>query len=44
MTIACLHNFLRKSPDSAAIYTPQGMFDYEENDRVTESTWNAMSN
>jgi hypothetical protein len=25
MTIACLHNFLRRSPDSAAIYTPPGL-------------------
>jgi len=28
MTIACLHNFLRRSSDSAAIYTPPGTFDY----------------
>jgi len=31
MTIACLHNFLRRSPDSAAVYTLPGTFDYEEN-------------
>ena len=43
-TIACLHNFLRRSPDSAAIYTPPGMFDYEENGRVIEGSWRAKSN
>ena len=42
MTIACLNNFLR-SPDSAAIYTPQRTSDYEENGRVTEDSWRAMS-
>ena len=44
MTIACLHNFLRRSPDLAAIYTPPGTFDYEENGRVIEGSWKAMSN
>ena len=44
MTIACWHNFLRRSPDSAAIYTSPGIFDYEENGRVTEGSWRAMSN
>jgi len=44
MTIACLHNFLRRSPDSAAIYTLSGTFDYEENGRVNEGSWRAMSN
>jgi predicted RNase H-like nuclease len=44
MTIACLHNFLRRKPDSAAIYTPPGTFDYEENGRVIEGSWRAMSN
>jgi len=34
MTIAHLHNFLRSNSDSAAIYTPPGTFDYEENGRV----------
>jgi len=43
MTVACLHNFLSRSPDSAAIYTP-GTFDYEENSRVIEGSWRAMSN
>jgi len=43
MTIACLHSFLRRSPDSAAIYTPPGTFDYEENGRVIEGNWRAMS-
>jgi len=36
MNIACLHNFLWRNPDSAAIYTPPGTFDYEENGRVIE--------
>ena len=44
MTVVCLHNFLRRSPDSAAIDTPPGTFDYEENGRVTEGNWRAMSN
>jgi hypothetical protein len=44
MTIACLHNFLRRSPDSAAIYTAPDTFDYEENGRVIEGSWRAMSN
>jgi hypothetical protein len=35
--------FLR-SPDSAAIYTTPGTFDYEENGRVIEGSWRAMSN
>ena len=43
MTIACLHNFLRRSPDSAAIYTPPETFDYK-NGRVIEGSWRAMSN
>ena len=44
MNFACLHNFVRRSPDSAAIYTPPGKFDYEENGRVTEGSWGATSN
>jgi len=44
MTIACLQNFLRRSPDSAAIYTTPGTLDYEENGRVIEGSWRAMSN
>ena len=44
MTIAYLHNFLRSSPDSAAIYTPPGTFVYEEKGRVVEGSWRAMSN
>jgi len=44
MTIACFHNFLRRSPDSAAIYTSPGTFGYEENGRVIEGSWRAMSN
>jgi len=45
ITIACFHSFLRRSPaDSAALCTPPGTFDYEENGRVTEGSWRAMSN
>ena len=44
MTIACLNKFLRRSPDSAANYTPPGTFDYEENGRVIEGSWRALSN
>jgi hypothetical protein len=44
MTIACLYNFLRRSPDSAAVYTATGTFDYEENGQVIEGSWKAMSN
>jgi len=44
LTVVCLHNFLRRSPDSAAIDTPPGTFDYEENGRVIEGNWRAMSN
>jgi len=43
MTVACLHNFLRRSPDSATIYTPPGTFDYEENGRVIEGSWRDMN-
>jgi len=38
MTIACLHNFLRRSSDSAAIYTRPCAFDYEENGRLIEGS------
>jgi len=44
MTVACLHSFLRRSRDSAAIYTPPGTFDFKANGRVSESSWRAMSN
>jgi len=44
MTIACLHNFIRRSPDFAAIYTLPGTFHYEENGRVIEGSWRGMSN
>ena len=43
VTVACLHSFLR-GPDSAAIYTSPGMFDFEENGRVVEGSWRSMSN
>jgi dTDP-4-dehydrorhamnose 3,5-epimerase-like enzyme len=44
MTIACLHNFLRRSLDSTAIYTPSGIFNFEESGRVITGSWRAMSN
>jgi len=44
MTIACLYNFLRRGPDSAAICTPSGTFNFEEKGRVIEGSWRAMSN
>jgi hypothetical protein len=44
MTISCLDNFLRRSPDFAVIYTPPGRFDYEENGRVTEGSWRVKNN
>jgi len=44
LTVTCLHNFLRRSPDWVAVYTPSGTFDCEENGRVIEGSWRAMSN
>jgi hypothetical protein len=44
MIVACLHNFLRRSLDLAAVYIPPGTFDLEENGRVIEGTCRAMSN
>jgi hypothetical protein len=44
MTIACFRSFLRRGPDSAAVYTPPGTFDYEENGQVIKGSWRAMSN
>jgi hypothetical protein len=40
MTVACVHNFLRRNPDSAAIYTPPVTFDCEENGRRAMSNEN----
>ncbi|XP_011884009.1 PREDICTED: uncharacterized protein LOC105571142, partial [Vollenhovia emeryi] len=42
MTIACLHNFLRRQ--SATIYTPPGTFDYEENGQLIRGSWRALEN
>lgn len=42
MTIACLHNFLRRQPESALAYTPPGTFDYEENDQLIEGSWRTL--
>jgi hypothetical protein len=39
-----LTQFLRRSPDSAAIFSPPGTFDYEENGRVIEGSCRAKSN
>ena len=44
MTVAYLHNFLKRSSDSAAIYTPPSTFVYEGNGRVIEGSWRAMCN
>jgi hypothetical protein len=44
MTIACLHNVLRRNPDSAAMYTARGTFDCEENGQMIEGSLRAMSN
>jgi hypothetical protein len=44
MTIVCLHNFLRRSPDTAAVFIPPGTFDYEKNGGVIEGSWRTMSN
>ena len=43
MTMASLNNFLRRQPDSAAIYTSPGTFDTEENGSVIEGSWRAMT-
>jgi hypothetical protein len=40
VTFACLHNFLRRNLDWAAIYTPPGTFDCEENVRTAMSNEN----
>jgi hypothetical protein len=44
MTVAFLHNFLRRSPDWSAIYTVSGTFDYEENVRVIAGSWRSVVN
>jgi len=44
MTIVCLQNFLRRSFDSTAIYTPSCTLNFEENGRGIEGSWRVMSN
>ena len=39
MTIAHLHNFLRRSTHSADIYTPPGTFDHEVDGKLVEGSW-----
>lgn len=39
MTVICLHNFLRKSSTSQAIYTPSTSFDSEQNGVLVEGNW-----
>lgn len=43
IVMACvhLHNYLRKSSNSTQIYSPQGVFDNEENGLVTPGSWRA---
>jgi hypothetical protein len=43
MTITLLHNFLRRQPESAAVYTPPGTFDSEENGVITDGAWRSTS-
>lgn len=44
MTITHLHNFLRRNNNSAAIYTPNGIFDSEVNGNFIEGTWRDTNN
>jgi len=44
MTIAHLHNFLRRNNTSAAVYTPNGIFDSEVNGNFIEGTWRETNN
>lgn len=39
MTVVLLHNFLRRRPQSAELYTPKGTFDCEEEGVVRNGTW-----
>lgn len=39
MTCVLLHNFLRRSKSSRALYTPPGALDYEENGNVVQGSW-----
>lgn len=44
MTVAHLHNFLRKSSTSCSLYTPSGTFDKEDEGGLTAGTYNDVSN
>ncbi|CAH1987006.1 unnamed protein product [Acanthoscelides obtectus] len=39
MATICLHNFLRKSHSSRNIYTPDGTFDKEKNEKIIPGSW-----
>lgn len=39
LAIVCLHNFLRQSPTSHNLYTPNGTFDMEEAGQVIPGSW-----
>jgi len=44
ITIAHLHNFLRRNNNSSAIYTPNGIFYSEVNGNFIEGTWRDTNN
>lgn len=41
LTVARLHNFLRRRPESVNLYNPPGTFDSEEEGVVTNGSWRA---
>jgi hypothetical protein len=42
MTIAHLHNFLRRSTHAADAHTPPGTFDHEVDGKLVEGSWRSM--
>jgi len=44
MTVAHLHNFLRRSTNSMNVYTPPGVFDSEIEGRFIEGSWRMNTN
>lgn len=46
MATICLHNFLRRSQTSRNMYTPNGTFDYEDNDgnTIASGQWRQENN
>lgn len=44
MSVAHLHNFLKKSMNSVNIYTPSGTFDREVGGQITEGNWRSENN